>query len=63
MTLKNKIAAITAASMVAFVGIGFAAWTFNEGQAQEAEESARINGSSSNNSVSTQEMDATISEE
>ncbi len=40
MTLKNKIAAITAASMVAFVGIGFAAWTFNEGQAQEAEESA-----------------------
>ena len=40
MTLKNKIAAITAASMVAFVGIGFAAWTFNEGHAQEAEESA-----------------------
>ena len=40
MTLKNKIAAITAASMVAFVGIGFAAWTFNEGQAKEAEESA-----------------------
>jgi hypothetical protein len=30
---------------------------------QEAEESARKKGSSSNNSVSTQEMDATISEE
>ena len=40
MTLKNKIAAITAASMVAFVGIGFAAWTFNNSVAQEAEESA-----------------------
>ena len=40
MTLKNKIAAITAASMVAFVGIGFAAWTFNNSVAQEAQESA-----------------------
>ena len=40
MTLKNKIAAITAASMVAFVGIGFAAWTFNNSVAQTAQESA-----------------------
>ena len=40
MTLKNKIAAITAASMVAFVGIGFAAWTFNQGEAQSQQESA-----------------------
>ena len=40
MTLKNKIAAITAAAMVAFVGVGFAAWTFNEGEAQTKQETA-----------------------
>ena len=40
MKLKNKIAVITASAMVAFVGIGFAAWTFNEGEAQEAQEGA-----------------------
>lgn len=28
MKLRNKIAAITAAAMVAFTGVGFAAWTF-----------------------------------
>ena len=37
MKLRNKIAAITAASMVAFVGVGFAAWTFNNGVAQNAQ--------------------------
>lgn len=30
MKLRNKIAAITAASMLAFAGAGFAAWTFNK---------------------------------
>ena len=30
MKLRNKIAAITAAAMLAFTGIGFAAWTFNK---------------------------------
>ena len=40
MTLKNKISVIAAASMLAFVGIGFGAWTFNNSAAQEAEESA-----------------------
>lgn len=29
MKLRNKIAAITAAAMLAFTGVGFAAWTFN----------------------------------
>lgn len=40
MTLKNKISVIAAASMLAFVGIGFGAWTFNNSAAQEEEESA-----------------------
>lgn len=35
MKLKNKLAAITAASMLAFAGVGFAAWTFNNSIAQE----------------------------
>ena len=30
MKLRNKLAAITAAAMLAFAGIGFAAWTFNK---------------------------------
>lgn len=30
MKLRNKIAAITAASMLAFAGVGFAAWTFTK---------------------------------
>ena len=29
MNLKNKISAITAAAMLAFAGVGYAAWTFN----------------------------------
>ena len=32
MTLKNKISAITAAAMLAFTGVGFAAWTFTNEQ-------------------------------
>lgn len=30
MKLTNKLAAITAASMLSFAGVGFAAWTFNK---------------------------------
>ena len=52
MTLKNKIAAITAASMVAFVGIGFAAWTFNNSVAQTAQESAYATSAIEANNVS-----------
>ncbi len=37
MKLRNKIAAITAAAMLAFTGVGFAAWTFNNNVAQEQE--------------------------
>ena len=40
MTLKNKISAITAATMLAFAGVGYAAWTFNGSVAQEAQEAA-----------------------
>ena len=40
MTLKNKISAITAAAMLAFAGVGYAAWTFNGSAAQEAQEGA-----------------------
>lgn len=37
MKLRNKIAAITAVSMLAFAGVGFAAWTFNNNAAQSQE--------------------------
>jgi len=37
MKLRNKLAAITAAAMLAFTGVGFAAWTFNNSVAQEQE--------------------------
>ena len=30
MKLRNKLAAITAAAMLAFTGVGFAAWTFTK---------------------------------
>lgn len=40
MKLKNKLAAITAAAMVAFVGVGFAAWAFTN----EVNDSATISG-------------------
>lgn len=34
MTLKNKLTIITASAMLAFAGVGFAAWTFNNSVAQ-----------------------------
>ncbi len=37
MKLRNKLAAIMAAAMLAFTGVGFAAWTFNNSVAQTAE--------------------------
>ena len=37
MKLRNKLAAITAAAMLAFTGVGFAAWTFNNSHEQETE--------------------------
>lgn len=37
MKLRNKLAAITAAAMLAFTGVGFAAWTFNNSVAQKQE--------------------------
>lgn len=42
MKLRNKIAAITAAAMLAFTGVGFAAWTFNNSTAQEQEVSTYV---------------------
>ena len=35
MKLRNKIAAITAAAMLAFTGVGFAAWTFTKSESSE----------------------------
>ena len=35
MKLRNKIAAITAAAMLAFTGVGFAAWTFTASKEAE----------------------------
>ena len=40
MTLKNKISAITAAAMLAFAGVGYAAWTFNNNEAHSVQETA-----------------------
>lgn len=37
MKLRNKIAAITAAAMLAFTGVGFAAWTFTKEVNQSVE--------------------------
>lgn len=37
MKLRNKLAVITASAMLAFTGVGFAAWTFNNNSAQEVE--------------------------
>ena len=42
MKLRNKLAIITATSMLAFAGLGYAAWTFNNSVAQEAQESAYV---------------------
>ena len=42
MKLKNKLSIITIASMLAFVGTGYAAWTFNNSVAQESEASAYV---------------------
>jgi len=36
MKLRNKLAAITAAAMLAFAGTGFAAWTFTQERSAEA---------------------------
>lgn len=36
MKLRNKIAAITAAAMLAFTGVGFAAWTFTKSVSDSA---------------------------
>jgi len=42
MKLRNKIAAITAAAMLAFTGVGFAAWTFTQERAAEVAVTDRV---------------------
>ena len=42
MKLRNKLSIITVASMLAFMGTGFAAWTFNNSVAQDSEASAYV---------------------
>lgn len=39
MKLRNKLAIITSASMLAFIGAGYAAWTFNNNVAQSQDAS------------------------
>ena len=42
MKLRNKLSIITVASMLAFMGAGFAAWTFNNNAEQESEAGAYV---------------------
>ena len=42
MKLRNKLSIITVASMLAFMGACFAAWTFNNNVVQESESSAYV---------------------
>lgn len=42
MKLRNKLTAITAAAMLAFAGIGFAAWTFTQERAAEVAVTDRV---------------------
>lgn len=42
MNLKNKLAIITATAMLAFVGTGFAAWTFTKSVSDGASISAKV---------------------
>ena len=51
MKLKNKLAIITAASMLAFVGAGFAAWTFNNSVEQEQKAGTYVTSAISANNV------------
>ena len=51
MSLKNKISAITALSMLAFVGVGFAAWTFNNNATEDVQEGAYVTSAISRKDV------------
>lgn len=42
MNLKNKLAMITAASLLAFVGVGFASWTFTQQVADNADVAGKV---------------------
>ena len=51
MKLRNKLAAITAAAMLAFTGVGFAAWTFNNSVAQTQNASTYVTSALEGNNV------------
>ena len=51
MNLKNKLAIITSASMLAFAGVGFAAWTFNNSVAQTQDAGNYVTSALSANNV------------
>jgi hypothetical protein len=51
MKLRNKLAIISATSMLAFVGIGYAAWTFNNSVEQEQEVGTYVTSAISANNV------------
>lgn len=42
MKLRNKLAAITAATMLAFTGVGFAAWTFTNTVSDSADVTSNV---------------------
>lgn len=51
MKLRNKLTAITAATMLAFAGVGFAAWTFTTTVADSATATANVTCSIQANNV------------
>jgi len=51
MKLRNKLAAITAAAMLAFAGLGFAAWTFTNSVEVEKEASSIVTVAVETNAV------------
>lgn len=52
MKLRNKIATITTAAMLAFVGAGFAAWTFTKQVSEEAPVTGVVTAAIEANNVS-----------
>ena len=42
MKLRNKLAIISATAMMAFVGVGYAAWTFNNNAAKEQKDGTYV---------------------
>lgn len=57
MKLRNKLAAITAASMLAFAGVGFAAWTFTKSVSDNAPVAGKVTAAIEANGLAVQDGD------